>query len=150
MFATDFIELFGKIIMETIIINDKEYQLDIDKAKEQGLLKEKDDKPLSWEEYCNNTKRNIYEYCDFSSREESMAFIALGKLIQLRDAWWGNWRPDWHINSQCKYTIEVEENRIGKMQVSSINAILVFPTQEMRDDFLKTFRDLIEKAKMFL
>lgn len=37
--------------METIKINGKEYQLDIDKAKEQGLLKEKDGKPRSWEEY---------------------------------------------------------------------------------------------------
>ncbi len=136
--------------MKTIEIDGKSYLIDIEKATEQGLLKEKDDKPRSWEGYCNNTKRNIYEYCDFSSREENLAFIALGKLIQLRDAWWGDWKPDWHINSQCKYTIEVGENRIDKMQVSSINAILVFPTQEMRDDFLGTFRDLIEKAKMFL
>lgn len=122
--------------METIIINDKEYQLDIDKAKEQGLLKEKDTKPRSWEEYCNNTKRNIYECYDFSSREESMAFIALGKLIQLRDAWWSEWKPDWNINSKCKYTIEIAEGRISKLQVSSINAILVFPTEEMRTIFL--------------
>ena len=36
------------------------------------------------------------------------------------------------------------------MQESAINTTLVFPTKEMRDDFLETFRDLIEQAKMFL
>lgn len=136
--------------MKTIEINGKEYQLDVEKAKELGLLKEKDTRPRSWEEYCNNTRRNTYEYCDFSSREESMAFIALGKLIQLRDAWWGDWKPDWHINSKCKYTIEVDCGKINKLRVSSINATLVFPTEEMRDDFLKTFRNIIEQAKIFL
>mgnify|MGYP004507586907 CR=1 FL=1 len=136
--------------MKTIEIDGKSYLIDIEKAAEQGLLKEKDSKPHSWREYCYNTKRNIYKCYDFSSREESMAFMALGKLIQLRDAWWNEWKPDWHVGSKCKYTIEVAEGRISKIQVSSINAILTFPTEEMRDDFLETFRDLIEQAKMFL
>ncbi len=135
--------------METIIINDKEYQLDIDKSKELGLLKEKDTRPRSWSEYCNNVGRDIYEYDEFSSCGESMAFIALGKLIQLRDAWWGEWKPDWK-DRKCKYSIEINEEAISKLQVSSINAILVFPTEEMRDDFLETFRNIIEHAKMFL
>ena len=134
--------------MKTIEIDGKEYQLDVEKAKELGLLK--DAKPRSWEEYCNNTKRNTYDYDEFSSREESMAFLAFGKLIQLRDAWWGDWRPDWHIGSKCKYTIEVNCGKISKMQTSTINTTLVFPTNEMRDDFFKTFRDLIEQSKMFL
>lgn len=134
--------------METIKINGNAYQLDVEKAKELGLLK--DTKPRSWEEYCNNTKRNTYDYDEFSSREESMAFIAFGKLIQLRDAWWGDWRPDWSINSKCKYTIEAECGKISKMQVSSIHSTLVFPTEEMRNDFFETFRDIIEQAKMFL
>lgn len=132
--------------METIEINGNAYQLDVEKAKELGLLK--DTKPRSWEEYCNNTKRNTYDYDEFSSREESMAFIAFGKLIQLRDAWCGDWKPDWHINS--KYTIETVCGKISKTQVFSINATLVFPTKEMRDDFFETFRDIIEQAKMFL
>ena len=37
--------------METIEINGKSYLIDIEKATEQGLLKEKDSKPRSWEEY---------------------------------------------------------------------------------------------------
>lgn len=134
--------------METIEINGNAYQLDVEKAKELGLLK--DTKPRSWEEYCNNTKRNTYDYDEFSSREESMAFIAFGKLIQLRDAWVGDWKPNWYINSKCKYTIETVCGKINKTQAFSINTILVFPTKEMRDDFFETFRDIIEQAKMFL
>ena len=135
--------------MTTIEINGKEYQLDIDKAKEQGLLKEKDSKPHSWEEYCNNTRRNTYEYCDFSSREESMAFVALGKLIQLRDAWLGEWTPDWN-NSEDKYYIWVLNGEMCIGTTIFSQCMLAFPTEEMRDDFLETFRNLIEEAKMFL
>ena len=133
--------------METIEINGNAYQLDVEKAKELGLLK--DTKPRSWEEYCNNTKRNTYDYDEFSSREESMAFIAFGKLIQLRDAWYGNWKPDWDEN-YTKYTIVNVRGSI-KLCMGTLNSrVLTFPTKEMRDDFFETFRDLIEEAKMFL
>lgn len=135
--------------METIIINDKEYQLDIDKAKEQGLLKEKDDKPRDWTSYCIQTKHNIYDYDSFDDIRQSRAFCALGKLIQLRNAWWGDWRPDWE-NSDTKYVICTYQNKIDIFGVVSELCILAFPTEEMRNDFLETFRDLIEKAKMFL
>ena len=37
--------------MKTIEIDGKSYLIDIEKATEQGLLKEKDNKPHSWEEY---------------------------------------------------------------------------------------------------
>lgn len=141
--------------MKTIEIDGQLYLIDIEKAKEQGLLKEKDSKPRSWEEYEKNNSycyvpdiRSKYNY--FNSIEEANAFCALGKLIQLRDAWWGDWKPDWHISSKCKYAIKVNCGKISKLELSSISTILAFPTKEMRDDFLKTFRDMIEQAKMFL
>ena len=145
--------------METIIINDKEYQLDIDKAKEQGLLKEKDTKPRSWEEY-DKKFAGVPHYrgvvCDinrefdaFGTHEESLAFGMLGRLIQLRDAWWGDWRPDWNDDEDkyCIYSFN------GGMRISNTYHspfILAFPTEEMATDFLNTFRDMIEQAKMFL
>ena len=46
--------------MKTIEIDGNAYQLDVEKAKKLGLLK--DARSQSWEEYCNNTKRNIYDY----------------------------------------------------------------------------------------
>lgn len=140
--------------MKTIEIDGKEYQLDIDKAKEQGLLKEKDSKPHSWEEY---EKNNAYGYVpDISSRynyfnsiEEANAFCALGKLIQLRDAWWGEWKPDWS-NDENKYHVWIMVDEICIDKAIHIQHVLAFPTEEIAIDFLNTFRDLIEEAKMFL
>lgn len=147
--------------METIEINGKSYLIDTEKAIEQGLLKEKDNKPRSWEEYENTASNNVFitsvyqlendnrAYDVFYSEDEAKAFCALGKLIQLRDAWWGEWKPDWK-NGGNKYIITSERGNILASYMFVYNSILVFPTQEMRDDFLSTFRDLIEQAKMFL
>ena len=159
--------------MTTIEINGKEYQLDIDKAKEQGLLKEKDSKPHSWEEYCNimncipnsgyftyNKKTSVLgtSYDVFKSKEEAKAFYALGKLIQLRDAWVGDWKPDWEVEWEQlqlssevrKYTITCYNNKLSICCTIWRSNVLAFPTEEMATDFLKTFRNLIEEAKMFL
>lgn len=149
--------------MEIIEINGKEYQLDIDKAKEQGLLKEKDTKPRSWEEYedtwvCLNShvtyasdynSNDSLSYDIFNSEEEARAFCALGKLIQLRDAWCGKWKPDWN-EMYTKYTIINARDRINLNTAIFDSGVLAFPTEEMATDFLETFRNLIEEAKMFL
>lgn len=104
--------------METIQINGKSYLIDIEKATEQGLLKEKNNRPRSWEEYEEQNNPRTGAYCDakhfnrgdhlsfsiLSSSDEAKAFCALGKLIQLRDAWWGDWRPNWKDN-EFKYCI---------------------------------------------
>ena len=150
--------------METIEINGKSYLIDIEKATEQGLLKEKDSKPRSWKEYCNimncipnsgyftyNKKTSVLgtSYDVFKSKEEAKAFYALGKLIQLRDAWIGDWEPDWK-KVYNKYTIINARERIYLNTAIFTSSILAFPTKEMATEFLETFSDLIEEAKMFL
>lgn len=145
----------------TIEINGKQYQLDIEKAIEQGLLKEKDNKPRSWEEYENTASNNVFltsvyqlendvrAYDIFYSEDEAKAFCALGKLIQLRDAWWGDWKPDWSDNER-KYYLYVFDSEICIGDSNYCQYTFAFPTKEMVTDFLETFRDLIEQAKMFL
>mgnify|MGYP004640701069 CR=1 FL=1 len=148
-------------IMKTIEIDGKEYQLDIDKAKEQGLLKEKDSKPHSWEEY-DRAPKHLYitsgydkvgvggtRYDHFATETEAKAFCALGKLIQLRDAWWGDWKPDWS-DDEVKYHVWIMVDEICIDKAIHIQHVLAFPTKEMATDFLETFCDLIEQAKMFL
>ena len=148
--------------METIEINGKSYLIDIEKATEQGLLKEKNCKPRSWEEYdkAPNSERittragvfngKDYTYFDsFNSEDEAEAFCALGKLIQLRDAWWGEWRPDWS-NDERKYYLHVFDSEIRIGDSNYCQYTFAFPTNKMATDFLSTFRDLIEQAKMFL
>ena len=149
--------------METIEINGKSYLIDIEKATEQGLLKEKDNRPRSWEEYdkAPNSERittrarvfngKDYTYFDsFNSEDEAKAFCALGKLIQLRDAWCGDWKPDWMNSNSRKYVIYHSGGKFSTDFSYETSNVLAFPTQEMCDDFLETFRDLIEQAKMFL
>ena len=80
------------------------------------------------------------------------------RLIMCRNAYWltagremgleGMWEPDW---SDCrKFAIVVEGNEILTDVCLRRNRILVFPTEEMRDEFLKVFRKDIEECKEFL
>lgn len=80
------------------------------------------------------------------------------RLIMCRNAYWltagremgleGKWEPDW---SDCrKFAIVVEGNEILTDVCLKRNRILVFPTEEMRDEFLKVFRMDIEECKEFL
>lgn len=148
--------------METIEINSKEYQLDVEKAKELGLLKEKDTRPRSWEEYDKALKllhvTREYDkvgvggtrYDNFATETEAKAFCALGKLIQLRDAWIEDWKPDWNDSNKHKWCIINDTNNLVIGLYGNTSRLLSFPTKEMATEFLETFSDLIEEAKMFL
>jgi hypothetical protein len=59
------------------------------------------------------------------------------------------WEPDW---SDCrKFAIVVEGNEIlTDVFLRRRNRILVFPTEEMMNEFLKVFRKDIEECKEFL
>lgn len=141
--------------------------------KETNEIKfvKKDDKPRTWEEYC---KQKQYTDCfrvflsnnlsfveegnrvaapcanEFNTEEEAKAVIALCKLIQLRDAWWGSWKPYWEDIREQKYCICVECGKIIMGAWSTYGKVLAFPTKEMGDEFFATFRDLIEEAKPLL
>ena len=80
------------------------------------------------------------------------AVSALCKLLIYRNAWWQKlgWKPDFENGLLIKYVIS---NWGGKLDigVSGVNdAILAFPTEEVRDKFAETFKDLIEEAKELL
>lgn len=71
-------------------------------------------------------------------------------LIIARDAWWkldGDWKPDWETQSEEKFVICSVRGNILKERISYPNCILAFRTAELRDKFLETFRNLIEKCK---
>lgn len=142
--------------METIEINGKSYLIDIDEAIRAGAAKKKDLKPRSWDEYCESRMGGYCacfptdNYDMFASQEEAEAFHALGKLIQLRDAWLNGWKPDWEDEIQEKYCIVPHRKRVDKELHLVKPYILAFPTEEMLDDFIYTFRKLIGQTKMFL
>ena len=95
-------------------------------------------------------------------KEERLLYL-LDKFKQLlicRDAYWKiageelglskSWEPDYKKESQKKYCIYNNKGDITKSVLYSANAILSFPTEEMRDAFKENFDPDIEICKEFL
>lgn len=79
-------------------------------------------------------------------REIAEAFLALMQLIQLRDCYRQGWKPNW--KKACnKYCIYYEIDGIFPFNNIYNSRVLSFQSEEIRDEFLKNFSDLIEKAK---
>ena len=121
-------------------------------------------RPTTWEEYCeqNPIKEGeccINRYSDCSelepderhantdatvmSKDLCEAFIAYMKLIQLRNAWVnGCENSDDDEYLEIVYTEErgFYDVRLGKTGLS-------FPTSDMAEEFINTFKDLLEVAK---
>ena len=158
------------MVMETkhelLMLNGKEYQLDIEQAEKLGLLKEKDNRVKSEVEfvkkYCGicgysynitanmitRSETPIYTE-DQLTPHEAKALAAFSKLLKLRRDWIGKWEPDW-TNGECKYTII---NWATNLQIEYCKVLcksLSFPTEQMAQEFLETFRDLIEEAKILI
>lgn len=76
------------------------------------------------------------------------AVLALCQLIQLRNAYNGDWVPDWTNDDERKWMILLSKN-INKTTMGAYIAVteLYFKTEELRDEFIKYFRPLIEKLK---
>lgn len=76
---------------------------------------------------------------------------ALCQLLVCRNAWWKqlDWKPDWKGITD-KYCIACTKGKASCQTLTTANAILAFPTKEIRDQFLESFGDLIEEAKELL
>ena len=133
------------------------------KEKERGL-------PKSWEEFCemfplkkgetfisfngavtviqNDAQRDKNEDKPMlPDRATAEAVLALCQLIQLRDCYNGDWVPDWTDCSEDKFVIDIYSEEIKDDVYGSAMALLYFKTEELRDEFLRYFHDLIEKLK---
>lgn len=126
--------------------------------------------PKSWEEFCRmNRETQPGESCimtDSSIRTTGFTFkrvvdkdknllpdcataeavLALCQLIQLRNCYNGDWVPDWTDN-ESKFTIDFIEAEIYSGEVRGCCTPLYFKTKEIRDEFLRNFRPLVEKLK---
>ena len=125
-----------------------------------------DDKPRSWEEYCNRNlikddefyisgdckvypakwnKRDSRNDVNTMSKDLCEAFIAYMKLIQLRNAWVKDCDK-----TGCCFRILTEKDRIVRKTCMFCTRGLSFPTTAMADEFMNTFKDLLEVAKPLL
>ena len=141
------------------------YEIDKEKSTFEEIVFKKIEDPFSklpktWEEYCKQTKdcesyfHTRYPepcikkspsfdgvYCEFSTEKRVKQYVALGKLLQLRDYW--------VKRSKFKDAIGIftwDDGLIVTNNCDINDCALTFPTQEMADKFITCFRDLIKQA----
>jgi hypothetical protein len=121
--------------------------------------------PRSWEEFCKrypikkdesyiNSEGKILSFTTKTARRDwnhicpskqsAEAHLAMIQLEQLRNCWRQGWEPIWDISH--KWCIRLWGNELGVGIIAYTSRFLTFPTKEMAEEFLKCFRDLIEKA----
>ena len=136
-------------------------------AKQEKIVfkKKEDTKPRSWEEYLElNTG---FDGCGINwnmdggiqrtglhhrgkaivPTEYGAPFIAMMQLMSLRQAWIGDWKPDWSCGYSSNYCIIGSGDNFEVCNLSKCRYALSFPTQEMAVDFMNYFKDLLEVAK---
>ena len=115
------------------------------------IIKEKDKElPKTWHECFKPCEAEYLDSTSYSNAVPSNLknpMLALCQLLICRNAWWKQlgWKPDWS-NPNEKHCITYKGNKIKCYE----SCILAFPTAEVRDQFLDSFRDLIEEAKELL
>lgn len=137
---------------------------------EKIVFKKKDTKPRSWEEYYQLQEKSnaagyfINSYSDISKTEYKLgtinelrntlptkelaeAFLAMMQLMSLRQAWIGDWKPDWCDNIIIKWCIVYQWSKFRVFECGMTSRSLSFPTREMAEDFMNCFKDLLEIAK---
>ena len=133
------------------------YEIDRQKSTfEKIIFKKITEKPKTWEEYCKQTKdyvsyfwsspnsiiKSWFEgsYYEFLTEERVKQFVALGKLLQLRDYWVKGY-------SEFRYALFGDKDGISLCDCSGFSAFsLTFPTKEMAKEFKDCFEDLIKQA----
>ena len=136
---------------ELLMLNGKEYLLDIEQATKLGLLKEKKSRVRSWDEFKEKYSNEVLHYTATQLTEnEAKSLAALSKLLKLRRDWIGEWEPDWKNHQTQHYVLEYLDDRIRIYPQWYYARSFSFPTAQMAKEFLKTFHDLIEEAKILI
>ena len=134
------------------------YEIDRQKSTfEKIIFKKIPENPKTWEEYCKQTEDNVSYFCnihnsiikswfegyyyEFMTEERVKQYVALGKLLQLRDYWV---KRSKFKDAICIYTWN--DGLIATDDCDINEYALTFPTQEMADKFITCFRDLIKQA----
>ena len=132
------------------------YEIDRQKSTfEKIIFKKIPENPKTWEEYCSLMKGKTVYYTNcntitvsgfsdahdkFVNKKRAEQFIALGKLLQLRDYWVKGY-------SKFRYALFGTDGYISLCDCSGFSAYsLTFPTKEMAKEFKDCFEDLIKQA----
>lgn len=149
-----------------VTINRVEYNFDLEKAQELGVLEKENKRCKTWEEFmekhrnsigyvCTNANNINEKFSPFDTREqltqeEALAIAAFSKLLKLRRDWIGDWEPDWCSGLKYNYCIIVYSDCLKIACYSSFYHTFSFPTKEMAQEFLKCFENLFNQCKNIL
>ena len=124
--------------------------------------------PKTWKEFCEENpigvgESFIYDSCVYCiekemervdkykealpNKETAEAFLALMQLIWLRDCYRQGWKPDWSYDGQPKHSVLTYSGEVSTDTGIVIQGVLSFQSEEIRDEFFKNFRELIEQVK---
>ena len=138
------------------------YEIDKEKSTFEEIVFKKVEDPLAklpktWEEYCKQTEgyvsyffsspksiiKSWFEgsYNEFITEERVKQYVALGRLLQLRDYW---------VKGYSEFRYAVYGDRLDGTAIcdwrDNINHPLTFPTREMAQKFVECFKDLMKEA----
>ena len=138
------------------------YEIDRENSTFEEIVFKKVEDPLAklpktWEEYCKQTEgyvsyffsspksiiKSWFEgsYNEFMTEERVQQYVALGRLLQLRDYW---------VKGYSEFRYAVYGDRLDGTAIcdwrDNINHPLTFPTREMAQKFVEYFKDLMKKA----
>lgn len=133
------------------------YEIDSQNSTfEKIIFKKIPENPKTWEEYCSLMKgKTMYRtncnniivsgfsdaHDKFATKKRAEQFIALGKLLQLRDYWVKGY-------SEFRYAVYVDWNDCTAIcdLAGATPYPITFPTEEMAKEFKDCFSDLIKQA----
>lgn len=133
------------------------YEIDRQKSTfEKIIFKKIPENPKTWEEYCSlmKGKTMYYTNCNniivsgfsdahdkFVTKKRAEQFIALGKLLQLRDCW---------VKGYSEFRYALYGDCLDRIAIcdwlDNVHYPLTFPTKEMAKEFKNCFEDLIKQA----
>lgn len=133
------------------------YEIDRQKSTfEKIKFKKIPENPKTWEDYCSLMKGKTVYYTNcnnitvsgfsdahdkFVTKKRAEQFIALGKLLQLRDYW---------VKGYDKFSYLVWNSGGRRVFVCGCDGVtpypLTFPTKGMAEEFKDCFEDLIKQA----
>ena len=79
------------------------------------------------------------------SEKAAKQHLALMQLHQLRDCYRQGWKPNWN-DSSYKYCIDNYRNCYTMHEYQSLKHFLAFQSNEIAEEFLNNFCELIEQA----
>lgn len=83
---------------------------------------------------------------ELSTKERVKQYVALGKLLQLRDYWVDDWKKDSDDTVAVIYNLDGEIKNVSVPNKRSLSYPFTFPTKEMAQKFIECFEDLIKEA----